>query len=334
MKVRLTQIDGKLPNLALMKLAYWHKSKGDEVHFEWSIVRGVFEPQYDLVYGSAIFTSSDKKIQQFKANFPDAIIGGTAVDMNKKVEHLIGVGDYDYEHYDYDIYPDFHHSIGFTQRGCRLRCSFCVVPKKEGKMAVVNSIYNIWRGESYEKKLHLLDNDFFGQEAWEERSREIIEGNFQVCFNQGINVRLIHKEGAEQLVKMRYMDDQFKVKRIYTAWDNRRDESIFTKGIDIMLTAGIRPAHIMVYMLCGYWKWENWDDIFYRFNTMVKMGLMPYPMIYGEAKNYKELKKFQTWVIRRYYQFVPWEQYTSESKNSYYARQYSQTQQTLFDTPN
>src|ERR1700729_4591710 len=34
---------------------------------------------------------------------------------------------------DYSIYPAFDASIGFTQRGCRLKCGFCVVPKKEGK---------------------------------------------------------------------------------------------------------------------------------------------------------------------------------------------------------
>jgi hypothetical protein len=29
--VRLTQIDGALPNLALMKLAHWHLAQGDAV---------------------------------------------------------------------------------------------------------------------------------------------------------------------------------------------------------------------------------------------------------------------------------------------------------------
>ena len=31
--IRLTQIDRKIPNLALMKLAHYHKQRGDEVHF-------------------------------------------------------------------------------------------------------------------------------------------------------------------------------------------------------------------------------------------------------------------------------------------------------------
>lgn len=329
MKVRLTQIDGKLPNLALMKLAYWHKSNGDDVVFERGITKGLFEPEYDVVYGSAIFTSSEKKIEQFKKNFPSAVVGGTGYDMNIKVENLIGCGEYEYENYDYDIYPEFKHSLGFTQRGCRLKCSFCVVPKKEGKMTVVNSIYDIWR-EGTERKIHLLDNDFFGQEAWKERSKEIIDGKFKVCFNQGINVRLIHEEGAEYLNQMMYMDDQFKSKRIYTAWDNRRDESIFTKGIDIMIKAGINPKNIMVYMLCGYWKTETFDDVYYRYEKMVGMGLMPYPMIYADSPNYAELKKFQRWVIRRYYQFIDWKTFSTEKISDYYRRKDEINQQSLF----
>lgn len=329
MNIRLTQLDGKLPNLALMKLAHWHKSKGDSIFFKKSIMKDMFEPEYDVIYASAIFTDTSKKIDLFKQQFPSAIIGGTGYDMNVKVEHLIGCGDYDYENYDYSIYPEFKHSIGFTQRGCRLRCSFCVVPKKEGKMTVVNSIYDIWR-EGTEKKIHLLDNDFFGQELWKERSREIIDGGFKVCFSQGINVRLIHEEGAERLSQMKYMDDGFTKKRIYTAWDNRKDESIFTKGINIMLNAGIKPGHIMVYMLCGYWQRETFDDVYYRFQKMVDMGLMPYPMIYGQSKNYKELKKFQQWVVRRYYQFIKWEQYKNETESDYYNRINSSNNKQLF----
>jgi hypothetical protein len=316
--IRLTQIDGKLPNLALMKLSYWHKEKGDDVIFKHSINRELFEPDYDRVYGSAIFTSSLKKIEMFKKQFPEAIVGGSAVDMfNPKeeqliVESIIGCEEYEYENYDYSIYPDFKHSIGFTQRGCRMKCSFCGVPRKEGANVVVNTIADLWRAGT-EKKLHLLDNDFFGQKAWRERCEEIIDGGFKVCFNQGINVRLIHKEGAEYLVRMKFMDDQFKKKRIYTAWDNRGDEKAFDKGINILLGAGIRPSNIMVYMLCGYWPRETWDDIFYRLNKMKQMGLMPYPMIYmennGSKLDKKRLKQFQRYVITRLYQWTDFEDY-------------------------
>lgn len=311
--IRLTQIDGSLPNLALMKLSHYHKAKGHKVCFERSVVRSLYEPEYDKVYGSAIFSTSKKKVDLFRQQFPNALIGGTGTgNMTMTVESFLGIDTY--EHYDYSIYPDFQASLGFSQRGCRLRCKFCVVPEKEGKVKGINTIADIYRGEPYPKHIILLDNDFFGQPHWRELSQEIIDGDYKVSFNQGINVRLIHQEGAEYLAQMRYMDDQFKKKRIYTAWDNRRDEDIFTKGINTLIGAGVRPAHIMVYMLCGYWPNETFDDVYYRFQRMVNMGLMPYPMVYG---NDPQLKKFQRWVIRRYYQLTSWEDFNSQSAKQY-----------------
>ena len=49
MHIRLTQIDGKLPNLALMKLAHFHRARGDEVYFTKRVERDLHEPTYDRV---------------------------------------------------------------------------------------------------------------------------------------------------------------------------------------------------------------------------------------------------------------------------------------------
>ena len=49
MQVRLTHIDGKLPNLALMKLAHWHRAQGDEVTLARTPSPTMFEPTYDVV---------------------------------------------------------------------------------------------------------------------------------------------------------------------------------------------------------------------------------------------------------------------------------------------
>jgi hypothetical protein len=314
-RVRLTQIDGKLPNLALMKLAHFYRRAGEDVTLTRAVSRDLFEPEYDLVLGSRIFDFSEKKAEVFRQNFPGAVVRGTGTGDFQTVEQFIGVDDY--EHYDYSDYPDFPHSIGFTQRGCRLKCSFCVVPKKEGKVKGLNTVHDIWRGEGYPKQIHLLDNDFFGQPDWKERAEEIIAGGFEVCFNQGINVRLIHEEGAGYLARMKYRDDQFKTKRIYTAWDNRRDEKVFFNGVNILTGAGIKPAHILVYMLCGYWPNETFDDVYYRFERMKDAGLLPYPMVYDNEN--KTLKKFQRWVVRRYYQFIDWQTFSTKSAADYFA---------------
>lgn len=329
--IRLTQIDGKLPNLALMKLSHWHKQNGDTVNFERAITKGLFESNYDIVYGSAIFSTSEKKIKQFKLNFPNAIIGGTGTgDNNTTVESILNLSEYEY--YDYNLYPDFDASIGFSQRGCRLRCKFCVVPKKEGKNVNSNTIYNIWKQnpKNKKKKIHLLDNDFFGQPNWKEKANEIIDGSYRVCFNQGINIRLIDSEGASYLARMKFRDDSFKRKRIYTAWDNKRDEEIFLKGIKILLNTGIKPNEIMVYFLCNYWEKGLVKDVWDRFNTMAEIGLLPYPMIFEKWNASSELKAFQEWVIRGVYHATSFQNFIVETKRQYFDRKNKTVIKTLF----
>jgi hypothetical protein len=178
MNIRLTQIDGKLPNLALMKLAAWHRKRGDKIYFSRDVERGLFESAYDRVYGSCIFQFSRHRLDRFTKAFPGATVGGTGVPVEPSefvqgdgsvlirpakpavtVESLCGPT----RELDYSLYPEFDASLGFTQRGCRMSCPFCVVPWKEGKNRSECTIAGIWRGDPHPKKLHLLDNDFFGQ---------------------------------------------------------------------------------------------------------------------------------------------------------------------------
>ena len=159
-KVRLTQLDGKLPNLALMKLAHFHRSRGDEVFLARTPSSPMFEPAYDAVYGSAIFSWTEPLAQRLLLAYLEATVGGNGTISLATVEEVIGS---EYEYYDYSLCPDYPYSLGFTQRGCRLRCGFCVVPMKEGAVRAVNSISDIWRPNTPRCVL-LLDNDFFGQD--------------------------------------------------------------------------------------------------------------------------------------------------------------------------
>lgn len=303
MRVRLTQIDGALPNLALMKLAHWHKAQGDEVMVTRSIEPDLFDGHFDKVYGSVIFDFSKDRLERFKKAWPDAVIGGTGSGNWETVESITG----DYEYYDYSGYPDFHESIGFTQRGCRLKCKFCVVPRKEGKPRSVNAISNIWRGSPWPRKLHILDNDFFGQPEWKERIAEIKDGGFRVCLSQGINVRLINDESAAALSTIEYRNTKFNERRLYTAWDNLGDEKIFFKGVDTLERNGIPPTHLMAYMLIGFDPQETWARIWHRFNRMVERGIKPYPMVFNRDR--ADLRCFQRWVIMGLYRVIPWKEY-------------------------
>lgn len=353
--VRLVQMDGKMPNIALMKLAHWHRSQGDRVVLTTSVQRSLFEPdRYDAVYASAIFRRSRPLVDELLAAWPGAVAGGTGTwedppeehpdvpeavreavrrrhDMEQElteitVEEHLGLGEY--EHYDYGIYPGYPWSMGFTQRGCRLNCSFCVVPRKEGRPVALNSIMDIWRPGT-ERNIVLLDNDFFGQpkDDWKARIQELREGGFRVSFNQGINIRLIDDESAQEISRLRYYDHKFTRRRLYTAWDNLGQERVFFRGLEKLTRAGIPPHHLMVYMLVGFAEGETMEEVMHRYHGIRDAGCMPFPMVYGEEppapepgdpdqdemlekrRRHLDLKRFQRWVIQRYDQVVPWENF-------------------------
>lgn len=312
MKVRLTQLDGKLPNLALMRLAHYWRQRRADIVFSRSPYRQPGEGKYDRVYGSTLFTFSKTRVDRFLAEFPDAVIGGTGTqDWVTLEEMLPGIED----EYDYSIYPEFDNSIGFLQRGCRLKCKFCVVPQKEGRPRTVKTVEQLWRGLGHPKRLHILDNDFFGVDSWQDNIEAIREGGFRVCLTQGINVRLINEEAAQALATVEYRDGKFKARRLYTAWDNVGQEKIFFRGVDMLEAAGIPPKHLMVYMLIGYDPREDWEAILYRFYRMVDRGVLPYPMVFDSDR--RDLKDFQRWAVTGLYRRVPFNEYRPPRKDGW-----------------
>jgi hypothetical protein len=318
MKVLCFQVDGKFPNFALMRLAAWHRVKGDDV-FLTRFLRDLPFVEVKRAYGSSIFAFSLERRNSLAAIFPQVITGGdgykpiwnnlTVIGRNlgSNLREVITDIDPDLIRPDYSDYPEFTASIGYTQRGCRLDCAFCRMKTREGEARSVCSIHDIWRGQPWPKNIVLLDNDFFGQAEWRDRLEEAIEGEFKICFNQGINIRLVNQEQAEMLSLVYYCDDQFKTRRLYTAWDNLGDEKIFKAGVRTLIDAGIPAKHLMVYMLIGFRKGETEAEILYRFNEMRALGCRPYPMVFDRTN--ARLRAFQRWVIRRYYEFVPWEKY-------------------------
>ena len=80
MRILCVQIDGgKLPNLALMRIMATHRARGDEVVFSRQTGRGLFDGEFDRVYGSLIFTTSAAKVARLRASWPHAIVGGSGV---------------------------------------------------------------------------------------------------------------------------------------------------------------------------------------------------------------------------------------------------------------
>ena len=110
MKIGIYDVDSIIPNLALMKISAWHKSKGDDVEMYLPI----FIDMYDKIYASKIFDFSDGN--GLVSERMD--IGGTGYNISKDLPAEIEALQPDYSLYDYP------HNIGFTMRGCLLKCSF------------------------------------------------------------------------------------------------------------------------------------------------------------------------------------------------------------------
>lgn len=311
----LVHADGKLPNLALMQLASYYRVRRDE---DVRLVLGHGKRQLwdepGEVLGSSIFTFSEGARRKLEAEWGPIRWGGTGVRVESSLAEIDPNVDWDEDiDPDYSLYPSFAFSLGFTQRGCRLRCPFCVVPKKEGRARSVRTLFAIWRGDPHPRKLVLLDNDFFGQPEWRDRIHEALIGKFKLCFSQGINLRQVDEECAAALARVEYRDNEFRNRVLYTAWDNLGDEAVFKRGVEILRAAGVPPTHLRVYMLVGFRGGETWPEIFHRFDELVALGCEPYPMVYDRAAR-PDLCAFQRWAVTGLYRAVPWDKYEDRRK--------------------
>ena len=312
--IYLAHADGTLPNLALMRLGTYFRMHGETVRLlRPSDQRTLFDPP-GRVFGSSIFRFSAKTRERLDREWGPITWGGTGVAVESSLEQIDADADWDRIRADYSLYPDFTASIGFLTRGCRLRCGFCVVPTKEGRPRVASSVRELWRGEPYPRHLHLLDNDAFAPQLashWQDAVREIREGDFRVCFSQGINIRLVTEESAAAIASITYTDASFSLKSrtLYTAWDSLGDEAIFRRGIDAFVRAGIPSSRLTVYMLVGYDPRETWEAIFYRYTELRALGCDPYPMVFDREAR-PDLCAFQRWALGDTHGKVPWPEYT------------------------
>ena len=309
MLVGLYDVDSTIPNLALMKLSAWHKSRGDEVEPYVALEKG----KYDLIYASKLFNFSDPGWLD-----PESmVIGGTGYDVSVELPNEVQAMDPDYSIYGWP------HNLGFAMRGCRLKCSFCVVPKKEGKPRHENTISEIWTQRDSDFVV-LLDNDFFGNPNWSARIAEILDFDLRVNFNQGINIRNLKQDQAEALASVKFRNLKGTHKQIHFAWDDPRHEKLIHKGMKVAMDNGIKPYQMMFYVLIGYHSTPEED--LHRVMVLKDYGADPFVMPYDKKDPYQ--RKFARWVNHRaIFNTVPWNEYQD---GVYKSLPVSPNQQSLF----
>lgn len=299
MKIGLYQVDGTyyqgvpFPNIALMKIAYYHKNKGDNI--EW--YKGdLFVGQYDKVYASKIFSFSP-----MPDAFENFIMGGTGIDFYNKLPNEIERSEIDWS-----IYPNTPFHYGFSMKGCRFSCKFCCVPKKEGRPYFANDIDYLLSNPLGGKNLMLLDNDFFGGPNWRVNLLRIIELNLRVCFVQGLNIRIITEEQTELLAQCNYQNSKFNQKYLSFAWDRYNDMKLIMRGIKRCNNAGIPAKHMQFFILIGFDTTPEQD--LERVETLRELGCMPFVMPYNKSDKYQ--KAFARYVNNRaIFKSCRWEEY-------------------------
>lgn len=192
MKIGLIDVDGKLPNLALMKISRYYKQRGDEVEF-----CNFFE-HYDIVYKSKIFTFTPDI--DYYVNADKVESGGTGYDLHKTLPEEI-----DRLQPDYSLYPniDKKTAYGFLTRGCSNKCPWCVVPVKEGKIRPYMDVDEI----AIEGRTHLvlMDNNILACDYGLRQIEKIVERGYRVDFNQALDARLVTEDIAKMLAKVKWL---------------------------------------------------------------------------------------------------------------------------------
>lgn len=289
-RIGLIDVDGHhFPNLALMRISSYHKNMGDTV--EWY---DGFQ-KYGRVYMSKIFSDSYTEDEPEPVNAEEVIKGGTGYC----IQTVNGVEVYDKskDHQlpaamekafpDYSLYPQHEFAVAMTSRGCPRHCGFCHVFDKEGGKSVkVADVDDFWRGQ---KSIEVLDPNITACRDKRELFEQYIKTNAELNFNQGLDIRLLTAEDAEQLKQM-------KVRKMHFAWDNPKEDLTenFRNWVKMYGKKIKDGTYGIVYVLVNYG--DTLEEALYRVETLKGLNYQPYIMVYNKSEAPEWALRMQRWV--------------------------------------
>jgi hypothetical protein len=279
MNILLIDIDSKIPNLALYKIAKYHTDKGD--HVEWDMP--LYRPLADKVYISCVFEKNRGKCYDYEDD-TKCLIGGSGYDLKTVLPEEIE-----------NIKPRIN--LGFTTRGCIRHCPFCIVPEKEGRIRAVGDLLDLWDGKS--KDIVLLDNNILAlPKHFKMICKQARENNIRLDFNQGLDCRLLNQDIVNELKSIRHQELHF-------AWDDLSYEKSVIKAIDLLQENNINRCTWL--MLVGF-NTTLKEDL-YRAEYLKSRNQNAYVMRYN-GKTTPELTRLSRWVNNRaWFQAITWEQF-------------------------
>lgn len=280
MRIGLIDVDGHAskkkwgatiyPNIALCKIARWHRSQGDLV--EWY---SPFNGHYRRVYMSKVFNFSPDYPSIIK-NTDVIIKGGTGYGISGYEVHchnsdepnlvLLEVlpDNVDRCQPDYSIYPNIPkgYAYGFLTRGCPNKCQWCVVPRKEGAIRPYMDVDEI--AIEGRTRLVLMDNNFLaaGDYAHEQLDK-IIARKYRVDFNQALDARLVTDSFAQQLAQVKWLDRN----RIRFGCDTPAQIKECERAMALIDSYGFNGEYFLYTMLNDNF-WECYERIYHWWDRL------------------------------------------------------------------
>lgn len=292
MKIGLIDVDGhNFPNLALMKLSAYHKSIGDSVN--WADIGN-----YDITYMSKIFTYT-QDLGMGLGNYGTVIKGGTGYDYRTTLPLNI-----DKLCPDYSIYPMFKEAYGFLTRGCPNKCSWCIVPNKEGGIYAYADIEEFI---DRRKSAILMDNNVLAHEHGLKQIEKIIKLRINIDFNQGLDARIIADN--EDIAKLLSNVNWYRPLRM--ACDTKGQMPYIEKATKLLRKHGAKPQNYFIYVLV-----KDIDDALLRVEFLRKLRLDPFAQPYidfsGKNKVTRQQKQFARWVNHKaIFKTIPYSKYVA-----------------------
>lgn len=270
------------PPLGLLKLAAYHKKRGDVIRLVSGFCDDGYEP--DTIYITSLFTYAWEPVHEvirfYSKKYKKAkiVVGGIYATLCP--DHLIETFGDRIEIYkgvieevedilpDYSLVPNWKASIVFSSRGCIRRCPFCAVPVLEPVFKPKKSIRHlIYPGH---KKVILWDNNILASPYWEDIFNELKELNLEVDFNQGLDARLLSEKIALRLKKL-------KIPLFRLAYDTNGVKNAVKSAIDKLKEVGIRGRRILVYCLFNT-PGDTPEGFLERIKDLLDWGVVAYPM--------------------------------------------------------
>ena len=278
MRIGLIDVDShNFPNLALMKISSYHKSRGD--HIEWW--NGLLH--YDIVYKSKVFTELYSHDDDYCINADRIIKGGTGYDLENKLPYEI-----EHTYPDYSLYGITNKAYGFLTRGCPRSCPFCIVSSKEGRKTYTTTrLDEFYRGQD---EIVLMDSNITASKECEQHFDDLIKSGAKINFEGGLDIRFMTEKKCEQINRMN-------VSMLHFAWDNYEFDT-YDKLKQLRPILRLDDRHIRVYVLTNFNTTHEQD--LEKVYKLKELGCDPYIMIFNKPNAPKITRQMQRWCNNKF----------------------------------